>query len=367
MIYLDYAANYPCKKEVLEALNEVELNYIGNYNSSHEAGVKSKEKFNELDSSIKNILNLDNEHEVIYVSSATEANNLALKGICSSYSGFGKKILVSELEHSSVNGALGYLKDNGFIVDFIKTNNDGSIMLSSLQEKLTSDVILVCVCLVDGETGYIHDYHKISEIVKNSNAHLLVDATQGVGKFKIDFNELDLVSFAPHKFGGLTGSGCLIKRKKTVLTPLIHGGESSSIYRSGSVPLGIVASIERALSLAYSKMDENYQKVSIINKYFIEKIKDNKKIKINSFSNPYIVNLSIENVLGRIAVDYLNTHHICVSQKSACSIKNTPSKIIMAIYKDKKRASSSFRLSLSELVTFEEIDYLVKVLKELTK
>lgn len=218
MIYLDYAANYPCKKEVLAALTEVELNYIGNYNSTHTAGLKSKEKFNKINTSIKNILNIDDEHEVIYVSSATEANNLAIKGICSSYSGFGKKILVSELEHSSINGALGFIKDNGYQVEFIKTNNDGSISIESLKEKLSSDVILVCVCLVDGETGYIHDYKKINEIVKNTNAHLLVDATQGVGKFDIDFNELDLVSFTPHKFGGITGSGCLIKRKKTILT-----------------------------------------------------------------------------------------------------------------------------------------------------
>lgn len=367
MIYLDYAANYPCKKEVLAALTEVELNYIGNYNSTHTAGLKSKEKFNEINTSIKNILNIDDEHEVIYVSSATEANNLAIKGICSSYSGFGKKILVSELEHSSINGALGFIKDNGYQVEFIKTNNDGSISIESLKEKLSSDVILVCVCLVDGETGYIHDYKKINEIVKNTNAHLLVDATQGVGKFDIDFNELDLVSFTPHKFGGITGSGCLIKRKKTILTPLMHGGESSSIYRSGSVPLGIIASIEKALYLAYQHMDENYEKVKSVNAYLLEQIKSNKKIKINSFSNPYIVNLSIDNITGRTAVDYLNNKGICVSQKSACSIKNTPSKIIMAIYKDKKRAISSFRLSLSELVTYEEIDYLVETLKELAK
>lgn len=114
-------------------------------------------------------------------------------------------------------------------------------------------------------------------------------------------------------------------------------------------------------------MDENYEKVKSVNAYLLEQIKSNKKIKINSFSNPYIVNLSIDNITGRTAVDYLNSKGICVSQKSACSIKNTPSKIIMAIYKDKKRAISSFRLSLSELVTYEEIDYLVETLKELAK
>ena len=252
-------------------------------------------------------------------------------------------------------------------MEFIKTLNNGQIDLNDLKEKLTNDVILVCVILVDGETGLMHDYKKISEVIKTSNAHFLVDATQAIGKFKLDFSYLELVSFAPHKFGGIIGSGCLIKRKNTILTPLFHGGESDSIYRSGTVPLGIIASIEKALELAYSSLEENYIKVNNINKYILNELNKINKIKINSFTNPYIINISIDGLLGRQSVDFLNNHDICVSQKSACSIKNTPSKIIMAIYKDKKRASSSFRLALSELVTFEEIDYLVKVLKELTK
>ena len=367
MIYLDYAANYPAKKEVLDALVDIELNYYGNYNSSHKLGIKSKEKYNELNNKIKDILSLDDNYSIIYTSSATEANNLAIKGICSSYSGFGKKILVSELEHSSINGTLGYLKDNGFIVEFIKTLNNGQIDLNDLKEKLTNDVILVCVILVDGETGLMHDYKKISEVIKTSNAHFLVDATQAIGKFKLDFSYLELVSFAPHKFGGIIGSGCLIKRKNTILTPLFHGGESDSIYRSGSVPLGIIASIEKALELAYFSLEDNYSKVSKINEYILNELKQIKKIKINSFSNPYIINISIDGILGRKSVDFLNEHDIYVSQKSACSIKNTPSKIIMAIYKDKQRASSSFRISLSELVTIEEANQLINVIKELSK
>ena len=227
---------------------------------------------------------------------------------------------------------------------------------------------LGCVILVDGETGLMHDYKKISDVIKTGkNAHFLVDATQAIGKFKLDFSYLELVSFAPHKFGGIIGSGCLIKRKNTILTPLFHGGESDSIYRSGSVPLGIIASIEKALELAYSSLDENYIKVNNINKYILNELNKINKIKINSFTNPYIINISIDGFLSRQSVDFLNNHDICVSQKSACSIKNTPSKIIMAIYKDKKRASSSLRISLSELVTIEEAEQLIKVIKELIK
>ena len=113
MIYLDYSANFPVNKEVLDYMCEVELKYYGNYNSSHKLGLLSKQKYQEMDNHIKSILNLDDNHEVIYTSSATESNNLAILGVAESYSGFGKKILVSELEHSSVNATLGYLKDKG--------------------------------------------------------------------------------------------------------------------------------------------------------------------------------------------------------------------------------------------------------------
>ena len=193
------------------------------------------------------------------------------------------------------------------------------------------------------------------------------DASQAMGKVAIDYQNVDLVTVAPHKFYGMFGTGILIKKKTVGLKTQLDGGKSTTVFRSGTPELAHIVSIEKALELAYSSLEENYIKVSKINEYILNELKQIKKIKINSFSNPYIINISIDGILGRKSVDFLNNHDICVSQKSACSIKNTPSKIIMAIYKDKKRASSSFRLSLSELVTFEEIDYLVKVLKELTK
>ncbi len=366
MIYLDYASNYPAKKEVLDALVETELNYRGNYNSSHKEGKKSKEKFIELDKSNKEILKLNDDYDIIYTSSATESNNLAIKGIAKSYSGNGKKILVSEVEHSSVNGCLGSLKNAGYQIEFINTQDNGEIDFDDLKKKLTKDTILVIVILVESETGFIHDYKKISEIIKENNpsCHFLVDATQGVGKLDIDFNSLELISFAPHKFGGIIGTGCLIKKKSTILAPLIEGGESNSIYRSGTPALGLLASLNKALELAYKNMDLNYKKVQELHDYLVNNIKDIKGLMINSFVNPYIINLSFNNIPAYKVVEYLSLKDICISQKSACSIKNTPSKIIFSIYKDKKRASNSFRISLSELVTKEELDELIKALKE---
>ena len=360
MYYFDYAANYPVNKEVLDELCQVETKFIGNANSLHLLGKYAKQAFDDYDSKIKSTLKLNNDYEIVYCSSASEANNLAIKGLVESYCGFGKHILVSEYEHNSVNACLGYLKTKGYDIEFIPTKSDGKIDLIALDKLIRKDTILVCAILVEGETGAIQDYEAIDDIVKkHTNCHLLMDATQAIGKIDIDLNKIELITFTPHKFGGLTGTGCLIKRKSTILTPLIHGGKSSSLYRAGSIPLGLIASISKAIDIAYSKLNENYEYVKKLYDYFNDNIKSIKGIKNNSLGSPYIINISIDDYRGSFSVDCLDKYGICVSQKSACSITNTPSKSIMAIFNDKQRALSSFRISICEKTTKEEIDYLL--------
>lgn len=360
MVYLDYAANYPAKKEVLDVLVYAETNFIGNFNSTHIEGVKTKAKYDEYNNKIKKLLNIGDDYELIYTSSATESNNMAIKGVIESYKGFGKRILVSEFEHNSVNATLGFLKTSGFDVDFFDCNH-----LADLEKKMNNDVILVVSTLVDSETGMIFDTKKIKDIInKYPNAHHLVDATQAIGKFDVNFSDYELISFTPHKFGGITGSGVLVKRKSTILTPIIHGGLSQSIYRSGSVPIGIIASIYKSIDIALANKNENYIKVKELNGYLLDKLKEIKGVFINSFDNPYIINISIDGIKSKDIIEYFNNHDICVSQKSACSIKNTPSKSIMKLFNDKKRALGSFRISISDLTSKDDINIFIKSLKE---
>ncbi len=366
MIYLDYSANYPVKKEVLEYLSEVELNNIGNVNSIHKLGENSSLTFSQIDSNIKKLLDVDDSHELVYTSSATEANNLAIKGIAESYSGFGKHILVSPYEHSSVNGALASLKDKGFEIEFLKVDKDGHIDLNQLEQDIKPSTILVITIFVEAETGLINDVSKISEIIKkHEHVHHLVDATQGIIKENLNLNELDLVTFTPHKFGGLTGTGVLVKNKSTILTPLINGGKSNSIYRSGSTPLGLIASIEKSIELAKQNVEKNNLYVKELHDYLINQISNFKEVLINKTESNYILNISIKNIRASRACVYLSEKGICVSQKSACSISNTPSKTIMSLYNDKNRALSSFRISLSELTSKSELDQLVSNIRSL--
>lgn len=366
MIYLDYAANYPTKKEVLDELVNIETNFIGNANSVHSLGKLSKQKALYYNDLIFKSLKIDEStYEIIHTSSATEANNLAIKGIVKSYSAFGRKILVSEYEHNSINGCLGFLKDNGIDVDFI-TSKNGKIILEDLKNKLTKDTILVITTALDSEAGNLNDIDGVVDILKDfPNTHFLCDVTQAISHYDLNLNNIEMFSFAPHKFGGLTGTGILIKKKKTILTPLIHGGESLSVYRSGSIPLGLIASGAKAIYLMEENKCDNILKMKELSKYLISKLKEIKNVKINSLENLFIINISIDGIKGHEAVEKLSEAGICVSQKSACSIKNTPSKVIFAMYKDKKRALESFRISLSEQSTKEELDELIKVIRGL--
>ncbi len=360
MIYFDYSANYPVKREVLEYMASTEILYIGNANSVHGLGISSHEKLNIIDSHIKEMLKLSENQEIVYTSSATESNNLAIKGIAKSYSGFGKHILVSPYEHTSVNGALATLKDQGYDIEFLKLDDKGHIDFNSLESSIRNDTILVITIFVESETGLINDVNKISEICKaHPHCHHLVDVTQGITKENIDLSSLELVSFTPHKFGGLTGTGVLIKNKSTILTPLINGGKSNTIYRAGSIPLGLIASIEKAIELSLKTKDESNEHVFKLHNHLVSELKKIKNVQINLEESNYILNISIKGLKASYVCDYLNNAGICVSQKSACSISNTPSKTIMALFSDKARALSSFRISLSDMTTFDEVDTLI--------
>lgn len=236
-IYLDYAANTPVDKQVLDVFNENTLKYFANPNSTHNFGKEINEKIEEITKNIKELLqentNLDNDTEIIYTSGSSESNNLAIKGIAQTYKENGKHIISIFLEHSSVSSPLTYLKEQGYEIDIVNIKSDGTIDLEHLKNLLRNDTILVSVCYIDSEVGTVQPIQEIVNILKDyPNCFLHVDSTQAVGKIKVDFKGIDLITFAPHKFNGLNGFGVLVKNKDIVLEPLINGGASTSIYRS---------------------------------------------------------------------------------------------------------------------------------------
>ena len=240
MIYLDYSATTKTSKEVLDTFVKASTDFIGNPNSLHKLGVDAHNLIDKATKQIADILKVKPD-EIIYTSGSSESNNLALKGISLKYQNRGKHIITTEFEHSSIYGPIGYLEKMGFECDFVKTNADGTVDLDNLKSLLRKDTILVSICAVNSEIGIREQIEEIGKVVKeNSNAFFHVDATQAIGKINIDLSNVDLASFSAHKFFGIKGIGVLIKKDKIMLEPLIHGGKSTTIFRSGTPALPLI-------------------------------------------------------------------------------------------------------------------------------
>lgn len=357
MIYLDYSANTPVDPAVLEAFCKTEQTYIGNPNSTHRAGQAARDEMARVTDSIAAALGVS-PAEIIYTSGASESNNLAIKGIAQASRHAGRHIISTVLEHSSVDGALAALQEQGWEIDLVDIGRDGTIALEHLQELLRNDTVLVSVCAVDSELGTVQPIPQIAETLKDyPNCRLHVDATQAVGKAELVPDVVDTMSIAPHKFYGLNGSGLLIKRKDMVIEPQIHGGTSTTLYRSGTPALGLAVSMEKALRLALAHQEERVRYVRNLNDSLRSALLQYPRVRINSPENavPHILNLSVSGVKGTVFQRALSERGVCVSVKSACSTEGTPSKAVFAVSRDRKNALSSWRISLSHLTTQDEI------------
>ncbi|MDF2677522.1 MAG: cysteine desulfurase [Bacillota bacterium] len=363
MIYLDYAANTPVNEEVVNVFRDVSLEFIANPNSSHNLGLKAKERLDDSTKKIAELLNVK-ESEIIYTSGASESNNLAIKGIAQQYKKFGKHIITTYLEHSSVNGAMGYLQNQGFEIEYVDITDTGLVDLNHLKEIIRDDTILVSICYVDSEVGLKQQINAIGNILSiHPRCYFHVDATQAVGKIPVTFENVDLVTFTPHKFYGLNGCGVLIKKEKVLLEPLIHGGISSSDFRSGTPALNMIAACEKALSISYENMEKSYEYVKKLNDKIRDSFKKYNAIKINSTENsvPFILNISIPNINTETFKMELDKEGIYLSTKSACCAPNTVSRPVYAVTKNKKNALSTLRISLSYLTTKDDVnEFLVK-------
>lgn len=366
MIYLDYSATTKTDDEVLDTFVKCSREFIGNPNSLHKLGVKSKEMIDSATNQIAKLLNVKNG-EIIYTSGSSESNNLAIKGICEKYKNRGSHIITTSLEHSSIYGPIDYLIDLGYSVDFVKLDSNGQVDLDDLDRLITDDTVLVSINAVNSEIGILQPLNDIARIVhKKNKCYFHCDLTQAIGKVEVNLSNIDLASFSAHKFFGIKGIGVLIKKEKISLMPQIHGGKSTTIYRSGTPCLPLIVSLSKALRLSLVDLDKRYDYVKELNEYLKEKLLKFNKVKINSNSVciPHILNISVLGVKPETFLHALEEYDIYISTQSACSSNNTKSKAVYALTHDDKRASSSIRISLSYKTTKEELEEFLKVFRK---
>ena len=346
MIYLDYAAHAPADPAVLERFCDMERRFPANPNSVHMAGKTAREEMARVTEQIAALTGAS-PAEVIFTSGATEANNLAIKGIAQASRHIGKHIISTPLEHSSVSGSLTALQERGWEIDLLSIGRDGTVDPEE-----------------DSELGTIQPVNEIAALLANHpNCRLHVDATQAIGRIPVNFSGIDTLSFAPHKFGGICGSGVLLKRSRMPLEPQMNGGASTTLYRSGTPALGLAASSALALQLACDERENRCAAVQRHSEKLRRALAAYPAVHINSPEHavPHILNLSVKNVKGTVFQRTLSEKGVCVSVKSACSADGLPSRAVFAVSRDRRNALSSWRISLSHLTTDAEIDEFLSV------
>jgi cysteine desulfurase len=361
MIYLDYSATTKTDKKVLNRFIKVNQSFI-NPNSNYKQAVEVSNLIDKDIENIKQLLNT-NDFDLIFTSGASEANNMAIKGLTDRYQ--NKHIITTKLEHSSVVGPIGYLQNKGFKIDFVNLDKNGQVDLNHLKELINEDTLLVSICAVDSETGTRQPIEKIGLMLKNyDQLYFHTDITQCLGKVAIDLTNVDLASASGHKIYGFKGIGFLLKKQDIKIVPLIHGGKSTTIYRGGTPCPELIDSLNTCLGLLMPKIEENYRKVRNLNDYLKEGLKKHPQIILNSTSKaiPHILNFSIIDKDPFDVQKYLAEHDILISTQTACSLNTDLSLAVLAVTGSELQAKTSLRISLSYKTTKKEIDIFLKLL-----
>ncbi len=365
MIYLDYSATTPVSYDVLDSYNKATRDYMGNANSIHALGVKSKVLLN---SAIKQICELFNiqENELIITSGATEANNMALKGVALAYQNRGKHIIVSKLEHPSIYRICDFLESQGFEISYVNNDEDGLIDFEDLRKKIKDETILVSICAVNSEVGIRQPLKTIRQVIKKENPNTLFhsDITQAIGKIPVSLHDVDMASMSAHKIFGPKGIGFLYKNSKVNIVPLIHGSGKFNDLRNGTPPLPLIVAMSKACRIALKDLESKEIKVKKLNERICLELEKYDGILINKtkYSIPHILNISFKNIRPETFIHAMEDDEIYLSTNTACSSGDL-STSVMALYGDKKRAMSTIRISLSYVTTNEEITKFLNIFK----
>ena len=364
-MYFDYTATTPMDEEILNTYVKVQREYYANTTSLHKLGQVSNQIYENVITNIQNLLGID--HNVVFTSNATEANNLAILGYLKGKKG---KVITTKLEHPSVFNVFKELEDEGFDVHYLSCDKNGIIDLDELEKTLDKETLLVSIMWVNNIVGAIEPIDKVIELVKKyPKCKLHCDMVQGITKLKPTFNlnDIDMFTFSAHKFYGPKGIGGLLYKKNLQLNKYIYGSNSQYGIKPGTFDLGLVVCAYKALKKYYELQETNYNYVCKLRDYVFDNLTNDKLIFNSSKSgSPFIINLSFKDIQGETLVHILEEKEIYVSTGSSCSSKiKKPEKTILAMSSDEKRASNSIRISFSHLVSIDDVKYLVEVLNKI--
>lgn len=373
MIYLDNNATTPLDSRVLEVMMPFLTTQFGNASSNHAFGVSINQHIKNARENVADLLNCD-PSEIIFTSGATEAINLAIKGVAKEGKKRGSHIITVTTEHPAVLDTCKSLEEE-FNVTYLQVQNDGLLDLQTLKNAITSETILISVMMVNNETGVIQPIREIASIAHDHDIFFMTDATQGAGKLNINVRELDidLLAISAHKFYGPKGIGALYVRNKrpfkVKLPALLHGGGHERDMRSGTLNVPGIVGLGEAARIAKIEMLNDTNRIKQLRNLLENEllkidasfINGNKENRLYNVSNICFEGADADAVIAGI-------DNIMISNGSACSTnKVEPSHVLTAMGLSTENAYSSLRLSLGRLTTNEEIEELLKILPPIIK
>ena len=369
-IYLDYAATTPVDPRVAKKMLDY-LTLDGNFGNpasrSHKYGWQAEESVEEARSHVANLVGCD-PREIVWTSGATEADNLAIKGVANFYKSKGKHIITSKIEHKAVLDSCRELEREGFEVTYLDPNEGGLTSPESVMEAIREDTILVSIMHLNNELGTINDIEAIGKITREKGVFFHVDAAQSTGKVKINLSEMpvDLMSFSAHKTYGPKGVGALfIRRKPRVrIQAQIHGGGHERGMRSGTLAPHQIVGMGEAFRIAKEEMIPDKKRIQALHDRFYNAVSKIEEIYFNGdLQNKVcnIINVSFAYVEGESLI--MAMKDIAISSGSACtSASLEPSYVLRALGRKDELASSSIRFSFGRFTTKEEVDHTLSLI-----
>ncbi len=371
-IYLDYAATAPVDKRVRKAMEPYLSKEFGNTMSLHSFGQAAKIALEESRQAIAGLMGAKQD-EIVFTSSATESNNLAIKGVSLANKAKGNHIIISAIEHPCIVESAEWLKRQGFQVTKLPVDKYGTVDSKAVERAIKKETILVSVMHASNEIGTIEPIEEIGKICQNKNVYFHTDASQSFGKIliNVDRMNIDLLTASSHKIYGPKGAGLLYVRKGVKIEPVMHGGGQELGMRGSTVNVPAIVGFARAAEICHSEMKKENQRLAKLRDRLIKGLLKIEDSHLNGHPENRLcnnANIWFSYAEGESLVMRLDLEGIAVSTGSACSsFKLEPSHVLLATGLRPEEAHGSLRISLGRFTKKEDIDRLIKIMPEIVK
>lgn len=370
-IYLDHAATTYTSKEVLNEMLPFFTEHFGNPSSVHQFGREVKKSIDVARDRVAKAIGALPE-EIYFTAGGSEADNLAIKGVAYANKSKGNHIITTKIEHPAVIETCEQLEKEGFEVTFLDVDHYGLINPEDVRKAIKDNTILISIMYANNEIGTIQPISEIAKIANEKKIYFHTDAVQAIGSVHINVQEqkIDMLSMAGHKFYGPKGVGALYVRKGVKLVSIIHGGSQERKRRAGTENVPGIIGMGKAIELAYQKFDENNSRIKALRDKLISGVMTKVPYtRLNGHPEHRLSNntsFCFEFIEGESLLLNLDLKGIAGSSGSACSSGSLePSHVLLAIGLSHEIAHGSLRLSLGEVNTEEDIDYVLQVLPEI--